>query len=359
MARRVAVGAPGFSQNVTQPLRIAQVSTLAARVNEEAHGSVESMIWLMTREFARQGHQVTLFGVEGSRIDGEVVPTLPGPYGENDSLDDWHLCEWINLCEALKQSRRFDVIHSHAYLWGLPLEPLSEAPMVHTLHIMPEEDSARLWTRSPNSCVTALSGQQWSAYSNLRPAAIIPHGVDSSHFTLQPNPQDYVCYLGRFEGVKGPCQAIAAARKAGVRLVMAGPANPYFREKVQPLVDGKTVEYAGFVKGSQRDQLLGGAKALVYPIQYAEAFGLVLVEAMLCGTPVAALRLGAVPEIIEEGVTGFTVNKLDELPQAILNCFSLDRTRVRRHAERRFSVQRMAGEYIRIYRQLLEVKHLA
>jgi glycosyltransferase involved in cell wall biosynthesis len=333
-------------------MRIAQISTLASPVREHAHGSVESLVWLMTRELTRLGHQVTVFGVTGSEVHGQVVATLPGPYGENDSLDDWHLCEWINLCAAIKQSERFDVLHSHAYLWGLPLESLSRAPMVHTLHITPDQDSARLWSRSSNSCVTALSRHQWSAFPSLRPAAIIPHGVDSAQFTLQLEPQDYVCYLGRFEPGKGPCQAIAAARAAGVRLLMAGPPGPYFRETVQPLIDGKTVEYVGLVQGAERDRLLGGARALVYPIQYPEAFGLVLVEAMLCGTPVAALRLGAVPEIIHDGLTGFFVESLEQLPDAITKCFSLDRRRVRQQAERSFSVERMARDYERIYQQV-------
>jgi len=340
-------------------MRIAQVSTIASVVRQNAYGSVESLIWRMTRELAHRGHQVTVFGVAGSEADGEVVATLPGPYGELDSPEDWHLCEWINLCQAVQQSSRFDVLHSHAYLWGIPLEPLSEAPMVHTLHIVPDEDSARLWTRAPNACVTAVSQHQWSAFPHLRPAAIIPHGVDGAQFTLRLAPDDYVCYLGRFEPGKGACAAIAAARAAGVRLLMAGPTSPYFREKVQPLIDGRTVEYIGPVKGAERDQLLGGAKALLYPIEYPESFGLVLVEAMLCGTPVAAMRLGAVPEIINEGVTGFSVESLSQMREAIARCFSLDRRRVRQVAEQKFSVERMADGYLRVFEQVIARRNFA
>ena len=340
-------------------MRIAQVSTIASVVRQNAYGSVESLIWLMTRELSRRGHQVTIFGVVGSEANGEVVGTLPGPYGEQDAPEDWHLCEWINLCQAVQQSGRFDVLHSHAYLWGLPLEPLSEAPMVHTLHVVPDEDSARLWTRSPNACVTAASQHQWSAFPHLRPAAIIPHGVDAAQFTMQLAPADYVCYLGRFQPGKGACAAIAAARAAGVRLLMAGPTSPYFREKVQPLIDGKSVEYVGLVKGAERDKLLGGAKALVYPIEYPESFGLVLVEAMLCGTPVAAMRLGAVPEIINEGVTGVSVESLARMPEAIAECFSLDRRRVRLEAEQRFSAERMTDSYLRVFEQVIARRNLA
>jgi glycosyltransferase involved in cell wall biosynthesis len=340
-------------------MRIAQVSTLASPVRQHAYGSVESLIWLLTRELARLGHQVTVFGAAGSEADGELVETLPGPYGEKGSPDDWHLCEWVNLCAAVQQSGRFDVLHSHAYLWGIPLEPLSDAPMVHTLHIVPDDDSARLWARGPNACVTAISQHQWSVFPHLRPAGIIPHGVDARQFTFREVPENYVCYLGRFAPGKGAGLAITAARAAGVRLLMAGPTSPYFREKVQPLIDGKTVEYVGFVKGAERDQLLGGAKALVYPIEFPEAFGLVLVEAMLCGTPVAAMRLGAVPEIINESATGFSVESADQLPRAITKCFSLDRRRVRREAEERFSVERMARRYLHVFEQVVARQNLA
>jgi len=340
-------------------MRIAQISTLAAPVRQNAHGSVESLVWLMTRELTRLGHEVTVFGTAGSEVDGELVVTAPGPYGENDALDDWHLCEWVNLCEAVKRSGRFDVMHSHAYLWGLPLEPLSQAPFVHTLHIVPEPDSARLWRAYPNAVVTAISQHQWSEYPELRPAAVIPHGVDATQFTFRAKPEDYVLYLGRFEPGKGPCQAIAAARAAGVRLLMAGPNNPYFRDKVAPLVDGKSVEYLGFVKGPERDKLLGGARALLFPIQYPEPFGLVLIEAMLCGTPVAAMRLGAVPELVEDGINGFSVESAELLPGAILNCFALDRARIRASVEQEFSVARMVKQYLSVYQSLISRSALA
>jgi glycosyltransferase involved in cell wall biosynthesis len=330
-------------------MRIAQVSTLSAPVRRETGGSVESLIWLLTRELVRMGHDVTVFGTGGSEVDGELVATLPGPYGAADSLDDWSLCEWVNLCRAIEQSARFDVLHSHAYLWGIPLQPFCRAPLVHTTHIVPDLNSARLWEMAPQSNVTAISRHQWSAYPKLRPAAVIAHGVDPSQFTWRENPGDYVCYLGRFTSGKGPLQAIEAARALGERLVMAGPENPYFRQHVKPLVDGRAVEYLGYVSGTARDKLLGGAKMLLYPIQYPEAFGLVLVEAMLCGTPVAAMRLGAVPEIVDEGITGAMAGSKEEFLQAAAECLRLDRRTIRQHAERRFSAERMARDYVRIY----------
>ena len=330
-------------------MRIAQIATLSAPVRKHSGGSVEALVWLLTRELKKLGHEVTVFGTAGSEADGEVVVTMPGAYARDGALEDWHLCEWVNLCRALKDSARFDVLHSHAYLWSIPLQPFSRTPLVHTTHIVPDDDAAKLWTASPQSCVTACSRHQWSAFPHLQPAAIIPHGVDTSEFTFREKPDDYVLFLGRFVSGKGPLLAIETARQLGIRLVLAGPSNPYFREKIQPLVDGRNIEYAGFVTGDERSRLLGGARALVYPIQYPEAFGLVLIEAMLCGTPCAAVGVGAVPEIVEEGVSGFMAATREEFAATVPKCFALDRQEIRRRAVERFSAERMARDYAALY----------
>src|SRR5260221_8773209 len=148
-------------------MRIAQVSTLSSPVRENASGSVEALVWLLTRELIRLGHEVTIFAAGGSESSGELVATLPGPYGTKGSLDDWELCEWVNLCAAVEQSDRFDVLHTHAYLWGIPLQPFSRAPMLHTLHIVPDENPARLWSMRPEARVTAISKHQWSGFPQL------------------------------------------------------------------------------------------------------------------------------------------------------------------------------------------------
>jgi glycosyltransferase involved in cell wall biosynthesis len=336
-------------------MRIAQVSTLATPVREKGSGSIEGLVWLLTRELVRMGHDVTVFAAAGSEVCGELVATLPGPYATAGSPDDWQLCEWINLCRAVEQSGRFDILHSHAYLWGLPLEPLSRAPMVHTLHVLPdpEEDAARLRAMVSGACVTAISHYQWSAFPEFPPAPVIYHGVDASQFTFQPQPEDYVCFLGRFTAEKGPLQAIAAARVLGVRLLLAGPHNDYYRQHLEPHVDGRSAEYVGPVSGAERDRLLGGARALLYPLTHPEPFGLVLAEAMMCGTPVVAIRLGAVPEIVDEGITGYCADSAEEFARQVFPSFALDRSRIRERAEARFSAERMAGEYARLYHHLM------
>src|SRR5438105_10790886 len=145
-------------------MRIAQIATACTPVREKNVGSVEGLVWALSRELTLLGHEVTVFGVAGSEPPCELVATLPGTYAENGSPDDWQLCEWINLCRAVEQSGRFDVLHSHAYLWGLPLCRLARCPMVHTFHLCPYENEARLRSLVPDACVTALSAYQWSAF---------------------------------------------------------------------------------------------------------------------------------------------------------------------------------------------------
>jgi glycosyltransferase involved in cell wall biosynthesis len=332
-------------------MRIAQVATLAAAVGPHpgGEGSVEGLVWTLTEHLVNQGHEVTVFGAGGSSAAGELVATLPGPYGTNGSPDDWKLCEWINLCRAVEQSDRFDVLHSHAYLWGIPLERLSRAPMVHSLHVWPYEDSAALRRSHPRSWVTALSNAQWGEFPELPPTAVVSHGVEPALFPFGPGRGSQACYLGRFIPGKGPVEAIEAARSAGVHLVMAGPANQYYRSHVAPLVDGHTVEYVGPVSTAERAELLGSSGVLLAPVQAPEPFGLVLVEAMMCGTPVVTTALGASPEIVESGVTGFCAAEPGELPGLIHAALRLDRSAVRRRAEARFSAVRMVADYLAVF----------
>jgi glycosyltransferase involved in cell wall biosynthesis len=334
-------------------MRIALISTVGTPVREHGSNSIEFLVWLLGRELTRLGHAVTTFAAAGSETCGELVATLPGPYGREGSPGDWQLCEWINLCRAIEQSGRVDVLHSHVYLWGLPLDRLSRAPMVHTLHVTPYDEQARLWALAPQARVTAISHYQWSAFSQFRPCAFIHHGIDPALFAFKAQPEDYVCYLGRFIGGKGPLEAVKTAQALGVRLLLAGPRNDYFHKHIEPLVDGKTVEYLGFVNGLEKSKLLGGARALLYPVQTPEPFGLVLIEAMMCGTPVAAMRLGAVSEIVDEGVTGHCARAAEDFAQTVIQAMNLDRWQVRARAEARFSCARMADEYVQVYQRLL------
>jgi glycosyltransferase involved in cell wall biosynthesis len=333
-------------------MRIAQISTLATPVGKECSGSVEGLVWLLTRELARLGHEVTVFAAAGSEADGNVVASLPGTYGRGGSPNHWEMCEWMNLCRAVERSGDYDVLHSHNYLLGVPLQPLAGAPMVHTTHIMPDDDALHILKIFNDTCVTAVSRYQWSEFPTVGIASVIHHGVDASEFTFNPRPGEYVCYLGRFSPEKGPLTAVTTARRLGLKVLLAGPPNDYFRKHVEPLVDGKSVEYVGSVTGVERSRLLGAAQALLYPITRPEPFGLVMIEAMMCGTPVAAMSLGAVPEIIDEGVTGYYAGSTEGFERSVLRAVGLDRKLVRRRAMARFSSARMAADYLRVYERV-------
>jgi glycosyltransferase involved in cell wall biosynthesis len=307
------------------------------------------MVWLLGRELAALGHEVTTFACAGSEPHGELVATLPAPYGTGGSPDDWKLCEWVNLCRAVEQAGRFDVLHSHAYLWGLPLGPLCQTPIVHTLHVCPFENEARLRSLYPDACVAGISVFQWARFPDLDAVPVIHHGIDVGQFPFSPTPEDYLCYLGRFTPGKGAPVAIEAARRLGLPLLLAGPEDEYYRAQVAPLVDGRLVRYVGCVSGAERARLLGGARALLYPVKEPEPFGLVQVEAMMCGTPVVAMRLGAVSEIIDEGVTGYSATTAEGFAGLIEKAFALGRAAVRARAERRFSGERMARQYAELY----------
>jgi glycosyltransferase involved in cell wall biosynthesis len=337
-------------------VRIAQIATLASAVGPETAGvgSVEGLVWTLTERLVSQGHKVTVFGAAGSAVAGEMVATLPGPYGTAGGPDDWQLCEWVNLCEAVKQSSRFDLLHSHAYLWGLPLEPLSAAPMVHSLHVWPYADSAALRRAHPRAWVTALSAAQWGDYPDIPTARVVPHGVEPGSFPLRASAGDHACYLGRFIPGKGPLEAIEAARAAGLRLMMAGPQNEFFWSRVAPLVDGRNVEYVGMVTAAERAELLGSAGLLLAPFQAPEPFCLVLAEAMMCGTPAVATAVGAATEIIEPGVTGYCSPSVRALPGLMHAALDLDRSAVRKRAEIRFSAARMVNDYLALYRRIID-----
>lgn len=339
-------------------MRIAQISTVCSPVRQQGSASIESVVWLLTRELTQLGHDVTVFGCAGSEVDGHLVATLPGPYGTNGSPGDWQLCEWINLARAVERSGDFDILHAHAYLWGTPLVRLAKAPMVQTHHLTAYEDEALLFAMEPQLQLAAISKFQWSMFPQVQPAAVIPHGVDATQFPFREKPDDYLCFLGRFIPGKGPLAAIDIARRVGLPLRMAGPRSDYFKKEVEPHVDGKQVQYLEEVKGQQRSKLLGGAKALLYPNTAAEPFGLVLVEAMLCGTPVVATQIGAVPEVVEHGVTGYLAESADALAPLTLKAFKLDRRKVRQRAMRRFSPRRMAQQYVMLYEQVLRNRRI-
>jgi glycosyltransferase involved in cell wall biosynthesis len=350
---------------MTRRLRIAQIAPIAAPVVPGSTRSIEQLVYLLTEELVRRGHDVTLFATGDSRSSAALHAIYPYGYDEDNELWNWEFHESLNAAAAFEQAERFDVIHSHVYHYALPFTRLTATPVVHSYHILPDDDIAAAYARYPEAHVVAISQYQRGHFrrplagtsaSNARDTfAVVYHGIDTDAFPFNPKRGDHVLFLGQITPDKGPDKAIRLARRAGVRLVLAGPYDEkdegFFQTEIAPAL-GPEVEYVGRVDVQRRNRLLAGAAALIYPLDAPEPFGLVTVEAMACGTPVAALSLGAVPEIVDNGVTGYHAPDEEALAGLLPATLALDRTGVRRACVFRFDYRRMVDEYLAIYQSL-------
>jgi glycosyltransferase involved in cell wall biosynthesis len=341
-----------------RPARIAMVAPVATSVPPAGSGSIETMTALLTDGLVARGHDVTLFATGTSVTAARLHAIYPRGYAEDPAMWPWELCELFNLAAAVERATLFDVIHCQAEYSPLSLaySHLSPTPLVHTVHHSPADSEVALWSRYPEAPFVAVSAAQARLLAGLNVVATIHHAVDPGAFAFQPSPGDYLLFIGRFTEGKGVLQAIDAARRTNMRLILAAAENEYYREAIAPLVDQRQIVYAGEVGHSEKVKLLGGARALVYPVQSDESFGLVLAEAAACGTPVAALDRGAVHEIVDAGVTGFAFDTLDGLVDGMPRVLSLDRSGVRARALERFGVDRMVDAYVDVYNQLASMR---
>jgi glycosyltransferase involved in cell wall biosynthesis len=342
---------------MSAPLRIALVGPVATTVPAPKSGSVELITQLLCDGLAARGHDVTLFGVAGSRTGARLHATFERGYVDDpDSMWPWEMGELLNVAAACERHAAFDLIHYQgAYFpMSIALSRLVPVPLVQTLHHQPHPSQLRLLHHYPEAHYIALSRQQADALSGLSSVSIIPHGIDVARFPYGAAPDDYVAFLGRFIPGKGALEAIDVARRAGVQLRMAAAETDYYRQQVARHVDGEQIQYLGELDFAAKTSLLSRARALIYPVQTPEPFGLVLVEAMACGTPVAALRCGAVPELVSAGVSGRIFDTLDALINGLPQVYALDRAAVRAHAQRHFDVARMLDAHEALYRQLVK-----
>jgi len=340
------------------PLRIAHVGPVATSIPPQKSGSVQLMTSLLNEGLVARGHDVTLFAPGDSQTTAKLHAMFPHGYWHDHEMWPWELYEMMNIAAAVERSRDFDIIHFQAayYPMSLPFTRLSHAPIVQTLHHSPSESEVRPWRHYPEAPFVAISQEQARLLQGLNVAGIVLHGVDTDRFCFREVPDDYVLFLGRFTEGKGPLQAIEVARRLGLRLILAAADEAYYREVVAPQVDGRQIVYFGEADFPAKVKLYGGARALLYPIQSREPFGLVLAEAMACGTPVAALDRGAVREVVDDGVTGGVFGTLDEMTAGLDGVLALDRRRVREHAVGRFGIDRMVDEYVTVYRRIIETR---
>lgn len=354
-------------------MRIAQLAGPLERVPPAHYGGTERVVATLTNQLVRRGHDVTLFAAGGSQTLARLVPIVPEPAWQRDPPYDYLAYVWLAVIGAvMRQLDQFDVVHSHLEFFGFPLAEAAPNRVVSTLHGRQDVAEALLVHRTyPHVPLVSISDAQRAPVPNANWLTTIYHGIDLEEFTFRPRPGEYLAFLGRMSPEKGLDTAIRVAARAGMpvkvaaRLPLADDGadslrdRAYYREQIEPLAGSRHVEFLGEIGGRRRDAFLGHAAALLFPVRWPEPFGLVMAEALACGTPVLGLRQGSVPEVVEDGLTGFVCEDEDELVAAVRNLVQIDRARCRAAAESRFSAAVNAEQYERVYERMLAARRMA
>jgi glycosyltransferase involved in cell wall biosynthesis len=340
-------------------MRIAQVAPLYESVPPTLYGGTERVVSYLTEELVRLGHEVTLFASGDSRTRAKLVPACPRALWHDGGCKET-LPHEVRLLELVfGDVSRFDVIHFHTDYLHFPLLRRHPCASVTTMHgRLHEPDLKPLLTEYAEAPLVSISDSQRRPVPGANWQATVYHGLPRDLHTFRDRPGDYLAFLGRISPEKRLDRAIAIARRAGMPLKVAAKIYPaerdYFSQAVEPLLKeaGPRVEFVGEVGGRDKDEFLGNAHALLFPIEWEEPFGLVMIEALACGTPVVAFRRGSVPEVIDDGVTGFVVGDEDEAVRAVGRVGELSRRECRRVFEARYDAARMARDYVAVYRRL-------
>ncbi len=327
------------------------LSSVAWRTPPRDYGPWEQVASLLTEGLVARGEDVTLFATADSITGAALESVLPHGYAEDPAMDG-RIWEAMHVARALERSGDFDLVHNHLDWLPLAFARSWGAPLLTTIHGFSGAAILPVYQRAVSAYVSISDADRAPGLDYL---ATVHHGIDLDEFTATAEAGDDLVVLGRIHPDKGTADAIEIARRTGRRLLICGPVvdDAYFAERVAPHVDGERVVHLGSIGPAERDRVLGAAAMLLHPIGFDEPFGLAVIEAMACGTPVVAYRRGAMPELIDEAVTGFVVDGLDEAVAAVPRAARLDRVQVRGVAERRFGVERMVDEYLAIYRRLL------
>jgi glycosyltransferase involved in cell wall biosynthesis len=345
---------------VKDKLRIGIVPPLWAPTPPKTYGGVELMVHLLTEELVRKGHDVTLFGTGDSHTTARLVPVCERNILDLMAITDAMVYEaFANsaVARVLAQAADFDILHFHIGMHWVPFATLVKTPCLFTIHTFASFDDRWIAGNFPAVPLNGISRCQARKISDTRDIPVVYNGCDFSKFEPRYEPGRYLAFLGRMSYDKNPLDAIRIAREAGVPIILAGQAQQkkeeaYFEGEIKPLIDGRNVQYIGPVNHEQKQDLLRNAAALLFPIQWEEPFGLVMIEAMACGTPVLAHALGSVEEVIDPGITGYHASEIFGMPALLEKTLALDRRKVRAQAESRFSYQRMVEGYLDIYRKL-------
>jgi glycosyltransferase involved in cell wall biosynthesis len=350
------------------PLRIAMLAPPWIEIPPAGYGGIEQVVDLLCRELVQRGHAVTLFAAPGTNSTATVRPLLdrthPDAIGAALFEADHVALAFEEIDSAAATGVPFDLVHDHSGFTALAMADRITTPVLHTLHGPFSDDTSRFYARhGQKAAIVAISRWQLArAPRGLGLSAVIPNPIDLDSWPLRRCKDDYLLWIGRMSADKGPQRAIDAARRAGRRLVLAGPIQPgqegFFENEVRPWVDGEQVQFVGEVGGPRKQQLFARAMALLMPIRWPEPFGMVMVEALACGTPVIAFPEGAASEIVIDGENGFLVEDEAEMAGAVAELGDLDPSHCRASASR-YAADGIAARYESVYRELASPRRIA
>ncbi len=340
-------------------MRIAQVSPLWESVPPKLYGGTERIVSYITEELVAMGHDVTLFASGDSETSAKLEAICPQALRLNTGIFNRDAPLIMQQERALGVSGNFDIVHSHLDFLGFPVARRNAVPMVTTLHgrlDLPElEPVFREFIEMP---LVSISASQRRPLPWANWAGTIHHGLPRNLYNFHPKSEGYLAFLGRISPEKRPDQAIEIAKRSGIPLKMAAKVDPadrvYYEAAVEPLLNHPLIEFVGEISDAEKNDFVGNAVALVCPYDWPEPFGLVLIEALACGTPVLAYRRGSIPEIIDHGVTGFVCETVEEMVEAVGQVPLLERRRCRAAFDERFTADRMARDYVALYERILE-----
>ena len=340
-------------------MRIAQIAPLMESVPPKLYGGTERVVAWLVDELVELGHQVTLFASGDSRTRAELHPVWPRALRLGRPQPDPNAVLAMMLDAVAGRAQEFDVVHAHLDWAHLPVLTRSTTPFLTTLHgRLDLPGIGEVVRQFQGACFVSISDNQRAPLPDANWCGTVHHGLPGRLFHASYETGSYLAFLGRLTPDKGPDEAIRIARAAGMQLRIAAKQprgeRGYFRTHIEPELDGSCVQLIGEVDDRRKQPFLSEAAALLFPIKWPEPFGLVMIEAMACGTPVIAYGAGSVPEIIEDGVTGFIVDSEEAAVKALKRLGEIDRRTVRSRFEQRFTAERMAQDYDRHYRKLLD-----
>lgn len=343
-------------------MKIAQVAPLFEAVPPKLYGGTERVIHYLTEELVRHEHEVTLFASGDSVTSARLVAITDKALRSDPNCIDPSAHCILQLERVMEEAAAFDIIHFHTDFLHFPLTSRCNTPCITTLHgRLDIPDLQRLYHAFPQQRVVSISDNQRIPLPQANWIGTVYHGLPADLHPLQEGEGGYLAFIGRISPEKGVDWAIRIAIECNCPLKIAAKIDKvdqhYFEKHIAHLIDHSLVEFVGEINEQQKTVFLGKAKALLFPINWSEPFGLVMIEAMSCGTPVVAFRNGSVPEVIDDGITGFIVESIPEAVQAVHKIKQLSRHQVRHVFEERFTAERMTEDYLRLYRHVLEENH--